>query len=114
MMKRVSDDYLKYVDVKFDFCEKVSNELFGRQIKHILLMHVNELNADNFDALMNVIEQKGFHFITLEKALQDPLYQFPEKYNGTSDWLGLWAFSKGRHFNAPQPPDYIQKIYNGK
>src|SRR3712207_9154086 len=39
MVRRVSDEYLKYVGLKFDFCERVSTELFGRQIRHILLLH---------------------------------------------------------------------------
>ena len=114
MIKRVSNEYLKYVGIKFDYCEKVSGELFGQPIKHILLLHANELNADNFDALANVIKAKGYRFITLEQALQDAAYRYPEKYVGTSDWLGLWAFSKGKSLNAPQPPDFIQKIFNGK
>lgn len=114
MLKRVSDEYLKYAAVKFDYCEKVSAELFGRPVKHILLLHANELNADNFDALINVIKGKGYSFITLEQALQDPIYQFPDKYNGTSDWLGLWAFSKGKKLDSPAPPEFIQKIFNGK
>jgi peptidoglycan/xylan/chitin deacetylase (PgdA/CDA1 family) len=114
MLKRVSDEYLKYVSVKFDYCEKVSGELFGRPIKHILLLHANELNGDNFDALIDVIKGKGYRFVTLERALEDSIYQFPDKYNGTSDWLSLWAFSKGKKFNNPMPPDFVQKIFNGK
>jgi peptidoglycan/xylan/chitin deacetylase (PgdA/CDA1 family) len=115
MMKRVAGEYLKYVAVKFDYCERISGELFGRPVRHILLLHANELNADNFDALVNVIKGKGYRFITLERALEDPIYQFPDKYNATSDWLSMWAFSKGKKFDAPpQPPEFIQKIFNGK
>ncbi|MDQ3800296.1 MAG: polysaccharide deacetylase family protein [Acidobacteriota bacterium] len=115
MMKRVADEYLKYVAVKFDYCEKISGEMFARPVRHILLLHANELNADNFDELVNVIKSKGYRFITLERALEDPIYQFPDKYNATSDWLSMWAFSKGKKFDAPpQPPDFIQKIFNGK
>ncbi len=113
-LKRVSDEYLKYVDLKFDYCEKVSTELFGRPVRHILLLHANELNADNFERLTNVIKGRGYSFIALERALEDSVYQFPEKYNGTSDWLSLWAFSKGKKFNAPMPPEFVQKIFNGK
>lgn len=114
LKKRVSDEYLKYVARKFDYCEKVSNELFGRPVRHILLLHANELSADNFDALVNVIKGKGYSFIALERALEDSIYQFPDKYNATSDWLGLWAFSKGKKFDAPAPPEFIQNIFNGK
>lgn len=114
MMKRVSDEYLKYVDIRFDYSEKVSNELFARPVKHILLMHANELNADNFEELIKIIKNKGYRFITLEQALQDPIYQFPDKYKATSDWLSLWAYSKGKQFNAPAPPEFIQRIFNDK
>jgi peptidoglycan-N-acetylglucosamine deacetylase len=110
-LKRVSEEYLKFAALKFDYCEKVSAELFGRQIRHILLLHANELNADNFDALVDVLKKRGYRFITLEEALKDPVYLSPDKYVGTSDWLGAWAISKGKKFTSPTPPDYIQKAY---
>ena len=111
MQKKVSEDYLSYAGQKFDTCRKEAIDLFGHQIKHILLLHANELNADNFDKLATLMESKGFRFITLEQALADPVYQFPEKYTGTSDWLAIWAISKGVRFDSPSPPDYIQKAY---
>jgi peptidoglycan/xylan/chitin deacetylase (PgdA/CDA1 family) len=111
LAKRVADEYLKFADVKFEYCEKVANDLFGRPIKHILLLHANELNAENFDRLIAVFKARGYRFITLEEALRDPVYQFPDRYQPTSDWLGLWAYSKGRTLNPPAPPDFIQKIY---
>lgn len=113
MLKQVSNEYLKFVALKIDFCEKVSNDLFGHQIKHILLLHANELNADNFDALLKVFKVKGYQFITVEEALKDSIYQFPDKYNATSDWLSHWAFSKGKSFVSPMPPEFIQKAYQG-
>jgi hypothetical protein len=89
----------------------MSSALFGRPIKQILLLHANELNADNFDALAQLIKARGYRFITLDEALSDPVYQFPDRYKATSDWLNLWAYSKGQPFNAPSPPEFIQKIY---
>jgi peptidoglycan/xylan/chitin deacetylase (PgdA/CDA1 family) len=112
MMRRVSDEYLRYVDVKLAYCEKTSETLFARPIKHILLLHDNELNADNFDRLIEVIKRRGYTFITVEKALTDPIYQFPPKYVATSDWLTSWAENKGIPFDPPQPADFILQIYN--
>ena len=111
MIKRVSTEYLNYAGLKFDFCERVATELFGHPVKHILLLHANELNADNFDELVKLIKSKGYRFITLEQALSDPVYQYPEKYQAVSDWLSLWAFSKGKKFASPAPPEFIQKLY---
>src|SRR5882672_672049 len=111
MMKRVSEEYLKFAGRRFDFSEQVAGDLFGRPIKHILLLHANELVADNLDGLATMLENKGYRFITLEQALKDPVYQAPDKYKDTSDWLSHWAFSKGKKFTPPMPPDFIQKPY---
>lgn len=109
MMKQVSAEYLKFAERKFDFCEQVAGDLFGRPIKHILLLHANELTADNLGGLATMLENKGYRFVTLEQALKDPVYQAPDKYIATSDWLSHWAFSKGKTFTSPAPPDFIQK-----
>jgi peptidoglycan-N-acetylglucosamine deacetylase len=112
LAKKVATEYLKFADVKFAFCEQVANELFGRPIKHILLLHANELNADNFGQLVRTLKARGYRFITLTEALTDPIYRFPDKYFPISDWLGHWAFSQGKRFPEPKPPDFIQKIWD--
>jgi len=114
LRKQVSDDYLKFAGARIDAAEKTSNELFGRNIKHLLLLHANELNADNFEALLGVLTSKGYQFITVDEALKDEVYRFPDRYAPTSDWLSHWAFSLGKKIENPQPPEYIQKIYQGK
>jgi hypothetical protein len=54
---------------------------------------------------------RGYRFVSLEDALADPVYRSPDKYLDTSDWLGRWAFSKGKKFDSPAPPEFIQKAY---
>ncbi len=112
MATRVTAEYFKYAGAKFEFCEQVTAQLFGRPIKHILLLHANELNADNFDQLTALFKARGYRFITLDDALRDPVYRFPDRYKATSDWLSLWANSKGRALNPPPPPEFIQKIWD--
>jgi peptidoglycan/xylan/chitin deacetylase (PgdA/CDA1 family) len=111
MTKRVSEEYLKFAGLKFDASERAAAALFGRNVKHILLLHANELNADNFDALVKVMTDRGYRFITLEQALADPIYQAPNKYIATSDWLSRWAYSKDKQLDSPAPPEFIQKAY---
>ena len=112
LMQKVAAEYLKFAGTKIDFCESVARELFGRPIKQILLLHANELNADNFGELVKLIRDRGYRFITLKEALTDPIYQLPDKYKATSDWLGHWSFSKGKQFKAPLPPEFIQQAYS--
>lgn len=112
MRRRVSEEYLKFAALKFDFCERVAAELFGRPVKHILLLHANELNADNFDALVKVMTDRGYRFVTVEEALKDDIYRFPDKYRDTSEWLSHWVFSSGKKFDAPPaPPEFIRQAF---
>ena len=111
LMQKVAGEYLKFAGVKIDYCESVARELFGHPIKHILLLHANELNADNLGQLVKLFTERGYRFITLKEALTDPVYQAPDKYKATSDWLNHWSFSQGKQFTAPAPPEFIQKAY---
>ncbi len=111
LVKRVGEEYVKFAVQRFEYSDQVAQELFGRSIKHIVLMHANELTAENLDTLATALKSKGYKFISVEEALQDPVYQMPEKYLSTSDRLGHWAFSKGKKLNAPPPPDFLQQPY---
>jgi peptidoglycan-N-acetylglucosamine deacetylase len=111
LLRQVSDEYLKFAARKFDFCEQVAAEMFGHPIKHILLLHANELNGDNLERLFKMLEERGYRFIALEQALKDPVYQFPDRYQATSDWLLHWSASKGKKFDPPMPADFIQRSY---
>ena len=114
LQKRVSADYLKFAGLRIDAAERVADGLFKRQIKHILLIHANELTADTFEDLIKIFRDKGYRFITVEEALQDSIYRFPEKYSPTSEWLSHWTVSEGKRFEMPAPPEYIQRIFQGK
>ncbi len=111
-LERVGKEYLEYVEARLDFSEKISLEMFGRPVRHILLLHANELNADHVDALFAVFERRGYRFVALERALDDPIYVFPAKYQSTSDWLSHWAFDKGKKFDPPRPPKFIEEAFN--
>lgn len=60
-----------------------------RDVKHILLIHMTELNSVYLDQLLTWYEEQGWRFITPAEALTDSLYQVQDTYigpNGTS-WL---------------------------
>jgi peptidoglycan/xylan/chitin deacetylase (PgdA/CDA1 family) len=49
--------------------------LFSRDIKQILLIHAGALEADTLAATLKGLRAKGVKFISLEEALEDPVYQ---------------------------------------
>src|SRR6185295_13894416 len=48
-MNQVADAYVPYMERKMEYWERQSVALFGRELKQILLVHANSINADHFD-----------------------------------------------------------------
>jgi hypothetical protein len=65
------------------------------------------LNADRFGDLAAMFERRGYRFITLDRALEDPAYQKADTYTGPAGitWLHRWALSKHlpKAFYAGEP-----------
>src|SRR4030095_10023230 len=95
--KRVADAYVPYMEAKFDYFERESRALFGREIPQVLLVHANGVNADRFGELAAMMRRRGYAFVTLEGALKDPAYRSPDTYTGAAGitWLHRWALTRG-------------------
>lgn len=114
MMQRVADAYIPYMETMFDFYERLSVSVVGREIKQVLLIHANALNADHFDELVAMMRRRGYSFITLAQALHDKAYGLPDNYTGAYgiSWLHHWALTRGlKRWPDPDPPDFITKQY---
>lgn len=110
--KRISDDYIKFAQDDVEYRDRVAREMFGRPIAHILLVHANQVTADNLERLIEMYRSLGFRFVTVGEALKDQIYVRPERYSSSSDWLRAWSISKGFRLETPQPPEYIRKSYS--
>jgi peptidoglycan/xylan/chitin deacetylase (PgdA/CDA1 family) len=111
--KRVADAYVPYMETVFDHFERLSNETFGREVKQVLLLHANELNADHFDELASMLRQRGYIFITLEEALKDPAYAEPDAlYKSGISWIHRWRITKGLPLKwEPEAPKFVDELY---
>lgn len=114
--KRVGQAYVVYMDAKLAYFEDQSQKLFGRNIRHVLLVHANALNADWFDELASSMRKRGYRFITLERAVEDPAYRSEDTFIGRGgiSWLHRWAMTQGKRgtFFAGEPatPQWIQQL----
>lgn len=111
---KVAEEYLAYMAGVFESIEGVSNRLFGRELKQVLLLHANALNADHFGSLAEILKARGYRFVTLSEALTDRAYASPDTYVGAwgLSWLHHWEISVGRKRSpTPDPPEWISKAY---
>ena len=98
LQQRLGTEYVAYMDRKLAYFEEQSRALFGRNVRHVLLLHANALNADWFDELAASMRARGYRFITLGRALEDPAYRSRDTYAGPAGitWLHRWALSAGK------------------
>ena len=119
-MKQVAAAYLPYMEAKLEYYEKQSTALFGREIRQILLVHANAINADHFGDLVAIMKKRGYKFITLNKALQDQAYKSPDTFVGRGGitWLHRWAITRGvadDFFKGePVTPEFVMKLADVK
>jgi peptidoglycan/xylan/chitin deacetylase (PgdA/CDA1 family) len=103
-MKAIAADYLAYMASTVRFHEEQSHALVGRPIPQILLLHANALNASELDTLLKWFVQDGYTFISMDEALQDPVYDLPEAITPYGfSWIRRWQLAKGQ--KPPWPPE---------
>jgi peptidoglycan/xylan/chitin deacetylase (PgdA/CDA1 family) len=96
--KRIAEAYIPHMEKKFAYFEQQSMALFGYEMKQVLLLHANALNADHFDRLARMIKKRGYEFISLDEALTDKAYTSRDTYTGPAGitWIHRWAITAGK------------------
>ncbi len=116
LAEKIGGEYVEYMLNMFDFYEDQSLQLFGRNIDQVLLVHANELNSQWFDALAERLVARGYEFISLTDALQDPAYLSADTYTGTGGitWIHRWAITRqvdpAMFRGEPETPAHILKL----
>lgn len=116
LMRRVASAYLPYMEQVFAYYEQQSIALLGYELKQILLLHANALNADYFDEIARMMKRRGYTFITLDEALTDKAYRLPDTFTGPGGitWLHRWALTQGKRGKffegEPTTPDFVMKL----
>ena len=112
--EKIGADYLRYMGTVFSFYEDLSRRVAGREIRQILLVHANTLNADYFGQLAAAMEARGYAFVPLAQALEDEAYRLPDTYVGNwgISWLLHWEQTReGKRSPSPDPPDWVTRAY---
>jgi peptidoglycan/xylan/chitin deacetylase (PgdA/CDA1 family)/ketosteroid isomerase-like protein len=88
-MARVAEEYHEALHVDIRHHEETGDELFGRPVPQVLLLHGTEVGAAQWDRLFTWLEQRGYRFASADEVLADPAFSEPHKYVGQFG-PGLW------------------------
>ena len=105
--EKIIAQYLAHTKAKFAFYKTASEKIFGRNIRHTWLLHVNLINSYAMEDLLKIVDELGYKFVTLDRALEDKAYLEPDNYYapfGVS-WLYRWDFTRGKVVDWSQDPE---------
>lgn len=97
LARRVVDAYVAHLAEAMAYYERLSVAVFGREIPQVLLLHANLLNAEHLTPVVEMLEARGYAFVSMEDALRDPAYARADTYIGERglSWLQRWARADG-------------------
>lgn len=112
-MKRIADAYVPYMESIFEFFEQLSVDTLGYEVKQTLLLHVNDLNAEYFDDLVQMMKRRGYVFVSLDRALKDEAYRLPDvPVKDGPSWIHRWRLAKGMPRRVePREPEFISALF---
>ena len=111
---RVSDAYLEHVDDAFAYFETRSREVVGREVPEVLLLHANRLNADFLEPLLARIRARGYRFVELAEAMEDPVYAREDPFigRGGPSWIERWGIAGGgTPSQGPREHPWVAELY---
>lgn len=117
LAKRIASSYVQYMREVFAYYERQSKALLGYEIPQSLLLHANRLNAAVIDELLGMMRARGYEFVTLDEALEDPAYQSKDEFAGRAGitWLHRWAITAGKRGgffgSEPDLPGFVHETY---
>lgn len=82
MVGRLKSIYLTHVSKMLDYAESQSQQVFGRNITHILWLHCGIATASFLEDLITMLRKRGYEFVSFPEALSDPAFQTQENYVG--------------------------------
>jgi len=116
MVTRLREAYLDFTIATTEFAERISPQIFGREVTQTLLIHANDINAECLDEILKRFSARGYSFVTLDEAMADPAYQTKVTHVSKSGptWLWRWMKSKGMNIsfaNDPETPQWVLDLY---
>lgn len=116
-LARIRSEYLAYTAAEIDYYSRLHRQVLGREIPHVMLLHVNQLNADTIEEVLKIFEGKNYRFVDLASALSDPAYGIPDTLIFKDGWMWgyRWARERNVKFDGtlePEPPAWISSYGN--
>jgi peptidoglycan/xylan/chitin deacetylase (PgdA/CDA1 family) len=104
----LQSSYLSIESSYLDLGRDLAKTVYGHDIHHVLLLHLGAFSSTILPDALDLMQKKGFTFVSMEEAESDPVYEgdpdVASKYGGTL--LELWMEAKKVKFPAVMEKPY--------
>jgi peptidoglycan-N-acetylglucosamine deacetylase len=93
--------------------QQMAKLVYGRDIRHVLLLHIGAFDAVMLPQLLDFMKKQGFTFVTLGEAEKDPAYRTDPDMALKDGGTLLDQMMEAKHINFPQnekPYDRLNAI----
>lgn len=108
-IKWLKKTYLEQANNALIISHELSKMLFNRDIKNVLLIHINSFTAEMLDEVLTNYEKQNIKFIPLKDALSDPVYQINPNIVRERAYTFLNQIRLSRRL---ENPEIVEKLYN--
>jgi peptidoglycan/xylan/chitin deacetylase (PgdA/CDA1 family) len=111
--ERLRLEYLSYTGTEIDYYSSLNKQVFGYEPPHVMLLHVNRLNADTIDSVLRLFEQRHYRFVDLDTAAADPAFATPDTFFTPYGWMWGYRWARKRNVKVngdreTEPPAWVR------
>jgi peptidoglycan/xylan/chitin deacetylase (PgdA/CDA1 family) len=110
-LRWLEESYLKRADESLTAGREDARRIFGRDIAHVMLLHVGAFQTVMLPKLLDLLEARGFELVPLPKAEKDQAYAADpgQAFPGGATWLDQMAAAR-KVTQAPRAPDPFKDL----
>ncbi len=104
-------EYLDCTAKMIDFEEQACLDYVGHPVKHIFMIHINDINAKCLTDILAMFKNRGYSFISIDEAMTDDAYTPHKEFGGLTPigWL-----RKNTQESVPRPSEKITNMCRKK
>ncbi len=87
------DAYVHHILDRSSYYDELARKLLGRSPRHVMLLHVNAINAHFLPHLIEALRQRGWAIVAPAEAFADPLYRMTADVLPAGESI-VWSVAK--------------------
>jgi len=100
-IESLHNSYLAVAQQYYELFRQLSNLVYARDVRYVLLMHVGAFDAKMLPELLTLYRGEGVRFVSLEAAMADPAYLDDPDIGEPTGGAQLELMMQKRHIKFP-------------